>query len=172
MKIKDIAIVGVFTALLIGGQLALSYVPGVEIVTVLLLSFSFSFGPVRGVSAATLFSLLRCLLFGFYPTVIILYLVYYNLFALFFGVFGRIVKRRTDVKVLVMTVIFAAIFTALFTLLDDLITPLFYHFSTVATKAYFFASLEFMIPQIICAVISSTILFIPLAGIMKKAFRL
>ena len=38
---------------------------------------------------ATCFSLLRCLLFGFYPNIIILYLIYYNLFALLFGTLGK-----------------------------------------------------------------------------------
>ncbi len=41
---KEIALVGVFTALLIGGQFVLSGISGVEIVTVLLLSFSYCFG--------------------------------------------------------------------------------------------------------------------------------
>lgn len=91
---KDIAAVAVMTALLIGGQLVLSPVAGVEVVTVLLAAFSFSYGARSGMLAATAFSLLRCFLFGFYPTAIVLYLIYYPLFALVFGLLGR-VKERT-----------------------------------------------------------------------------
>lgn len=45
---KEIALIGVFTALLISGQFVLSGLSGIEIVTVLLLSFSYYFGIRRG----------------------------------------------------------------------------------------------------------------------------
>lgn len=87
---KKIAYSAVAAALLIGGQLALSAVAGVEIVTVLLLCFSYVFGIWCGVFAALTFSLLRCFIFGFYPSAVILYLIYYPLFALLFGALGKI----------------------------------------------------------------------------------
>ena len=85
---KEIAVCAVMTALLIGGQLAFSAVVGIEIVTVLLLTFSWSFGARRGVWTAVAFSLLRCLLWGFHPPAIALYLLYYPAFALLFGSLG------------------------------------------------------------------------------------
>ena len=85
MAAKKIAACAVMVALLIAVQFALSFVPGVELVTVLLLCFCYAFGRACGVITATAFSLLRCMLFGFMPNVLILYLVYYNLFALLFG---------------------------------------------------------------------------------------
>ena len=94
---KDIAAVAVMTALLIGGQFVLSPVAGVEVVTVLLAAFSFSYGVRAGVLAATAFALLRCFIFGFYPAVIVLYLIYYPLFALIFGLLGR-VKEQTYLR--------------------------------------------------------------------------
>ena len=62
---KDIALTGVYTALLIGAQVALSALSGIEVVTVLLLSFCYCFGIARGLAVANSFSLLRCLVFGF-----------------------------------------------------------------------------------------------------------
>lgn len=85
---KEVAYLALMTALLLGGQFALSAVSGVEVVTVLLLCFSYTFGAQRGAIVATAFSLLRCLLFGFFPYVVVLYLVYFNLFALLFGLLG------------------------------------------------------------------------------------
>ena len=85
---KEIACAAVMTALLIGGQFALSWVAGVEVVTVLLLCFAFVFGPRAGALTAIAFSLLRCFIWGFYPSVIVLYLIYYPLFAIFFGFLG------------------------------------------------------------------------------------
>ena len=86
---RQVAAVAVVTALLIGGQLALSAVAGVEIVTVLLLCFSWVYGARSGMLAAAAFSLLRCFIWGFYPSAMVLYLIYYPLFALVFGVLGR-----------------------------------------------------------------------------------
>ena len=68
---KEIALISVFTALLIGGQFVLSGISGIEIVTVLLLSFSYYFGIRRGLLVANAFSLLRCFIFGFFVNVII-----------------------------------------------------------------------------------------------------
>ena len=62
---KKIILSGVFTALLIGGQLVFSAVAGIEIVTVLLLTFAYKYGIVQSMFVANAFSLLRCFIFGF-----------------------------------------------------------------------------------------------------------
>ena len=85
MNAKKIAVCAVTVALLIAVQFALSFVSGLELVTVLLLCFCYTFGAACGMLVATAFSLIRCLLFGFMPNVVLLYLIYYNLFALLFG---------------------------------------------------------------------------------------
>ena len=53
---KELAYSAVFVALLIGGQLAFSVLPGVEIVTVLYVAYAYVFGIRRGMVAATAFS--------------------------------------------------------------------------------------------------------------------
>lgn len=121
---KDIALVAVMVALLIGGQLALSAVAGVEIVTVLLLCFSYTFGVKRGVFAATAFSLLRCLIWGFYPAVVVLYLVYYNAFALLFGLMGernqRLSIKKTSAFLVILTeLLFVLLFIPCFFILTE-----------------------------------------------------
>ncbi len=78
----------VMTALLIAVQFAFGFVSGVELVTVFLLSFCYAFGALAGVLTALSFSLLRCFLYGFYPNVLLLYLLYYPIFALCFGLMG------------------------------------------------------------------------------------
>ena len=86
---RSAAVCAVMTALLIAVQYALGFVPGVELVTVFLLCFCVAYGAACGMLTATAFSLLRCILFGFYPNVAALYLVYFNAFALLFGMIGR-----------------------------------------------------------------------------------
>ena len=155
-------------ALLIAGQLALSSVTGIEIVTVMLLCFCYCYGVRNGIAIATTFSLLRCFVFGFQINVIVLYLIYYNLFAIFFGWLGaRFAGKNTLVKTAVV-VAAAVTFTALFTLLDDVITPLIYGFNANATRVYFYQSLTAVIPQTVCAAVTVSVCFHPLTKVIKK----
>lgn len=89
MKTKQLAYCAVMTALLIAVQYALSFVSGVELVTVFFMCFCYVFGIRCGILTAVAFSLLRCLLFGFMPNVLALYLIYYIIFAAVFGAAGK-----------------------------------------------------------------------------------
>lgn len=168
MKAKDFAIIGVYTALLIGGQYALSFVAGVEVVTVLLLTFAFRFGFRRSLIVANAFCILRCFIFGFFPTVIILYFIYYNLFVLLFAFIGKRLKGKLTAVKLLIIVCAAALANACFTLLDDIITPLFYSFDLSTTKAYFITSLYTMATHVICTVATVSLLFPPLNAVFGK----
>ena len=163
---KNIALIGMFVALLIGGQFVLSGISGVEIVTVLLLAFAYYFGIVKGLFVASTFSLLRCFIFGFFPNVIILYLIYYNLFVVVFGLLGLRFKKELNLKALIIVVITAVFMTVLFTALDDVITPLYYGFSLDAMKAYAVASLTAVLPQVICTLVTVPLIF----PALNKAF--
>ena len=86
---RETAFIALTCALMTGVQLALSAVPGVEFVTVILLCTSYVFGARFGCLTGLAFSLLRCLLFGFYPAVVAVYCIYFPLFGLLFGTIGR-----------------------------------------------------------------------------------
>ncbi len=166
---KKVILPGVFTALLIGGQLALSGISGIEIVTVLLLTYAYRYGVKQGLLVATSFSVLRCFMFGFIPNVIVLYLIYYNLFAVVFGCLGKLGKNEYDVKTHVIVIVCVIGMTALFTLIDDVLTPLMYGFTPEAMKTYFYASLATMVPQIICAFATVLVLFPALLKVLIVA---
>ncbi len=163
---KECAYLAVFVALVIGLQVALSALPGVELVTLLFVTYAFVFGIVRGMLAATAFSLLRQLVFPFSPTVLILYLVYYNFLVAVFGAFGHIVKR--PLVCLWWLTAAACICTVCFTLFDNLLTPWWLGFSKKAWRAYFYASLSFMVPQIICTAVTVGMLFYPLQRVFRQ----
>lgn len=173
MKAGKIALCAVSVALLLALQYVFGFVPGVELVTVFFLCFCYTFGAVTGMITATCFSLLRCLLFGFYPNIIILYLIYYNLFALLFGTLGKKFSAfgNREIAGLVTVTALAVICTALFTLLDDIISPLFYGYTAEAAYGYFIASLYTMLPQCLCTLVSVGLLFIPLSRVFKSAER-
>ena len=161
---KECAYLAVFVALVIAVQVVFSAVPGVELVTVMFVTYAFTFGVKRGMISATVFSLLRQFVFGGYPNVLILYLVYFNLLTVCFGLLGKVIKN--PLKGIVGIVIIACACTVCFTLLDDIITPLWYGYSEQATRIYFKASLLVLIPQAICTAVSVGVLFLPL----QKAF--
>ena len=160
---KECAYLAAFVALVIAVQLALSVIPSVELVTVMFVAYAFALGVKRGMIAATAISLLRQLGFGFFPTVLVLYLVYYNLLTLCFGLLGG--KLRTTPKNLPWLVLIACACTVCFTMIDNVLTPLWYGYSARAAKAYFISSLPFMIPQVVCTAISVACLFLPLSKV-------
>ncbi len=164
-RAKDVTLVGMFTALLLGGQLALSAVTGVEVVTVLFLCFCAVYGRGKGMLVATAFSLLRCFVFGFQINVLLLYLIYYNAFALCFG--GLNGKRLP----LPAVVGLACAATVSFTLLDDIITPLLLGFSPKAAKFYFLGSLYAMGVQTVCTAITVSVLYKPLTKLLSRSFQ-
>lgn len=168
MRTKDIVRIAMCVAMLIGGQLALSAVSGIEVVTVLLLCFCFSYGIKNGVAAAITFSLLRCLIFGFYINVVILYLVYYTLFALFFGWLGSRLGNTLSFPRILLVIACAVIFTLIFTLLDNVITPLVFGFNQNAARVYFTASLATLIPQLACTAVTVSVFFVPITKIISK----
>lgn len=157
---KECSFVAVFVATVIAAQLALSALPSIELVSVLFISYAFAMGSARGAFAATAFSLLRQLVFGFYPTVLILYLIYYNLLAIAFGFLGK--RLKITKKNFFILLLFACVFTLLFNLLDCVITPLWYGYTARAFQAYFFAALPVCLTQIVCVGVSVLLLFPPL----------
>ena len=167
MSAKKIILSGVFTALLIGGQFALSSISGIEIVTVLLLSFVYKYGIKQGLFVANAFSLLRCFIFGFMPNVLVLYLIYYNIFVIVFGSIGNGFKHQYSIKNHIIIIFIAMIMTALFTITDNILTPLMYGFTYKATKVYFVASLYTMIPHIFCTFATVLLLFPALIKILR-----
>lgn len=161
-KTRDIVILGTYLALLLSAQVALAWVSGVEIITVLFLSFCYCYGIGRGVFLACAFSLLRCIIFGFYPPAVMLYLIYYNFFAIIVGAVGNAFKHQFSIKILLCVIALCLILTVVFTLLDNLITPLFFKFNHETANAYFYASLPTMLAQLISVGVSVSALFYPL----------
>ena len=165
---KECAYTAVFVALLLAVQLLLSAIP-VELVTVLFVSYAYVFGWKRAGVSAIAFSLLRQLIFGFFPTVLILYLLYFIGLALLFGNLRR--RGLSPKTCLLFVTALACICTLCFTLLDNVLTPLWYGYTWSAAKAYFLSSLTFLIPHTIGVGLSVALLFTPLCRIFSLVGR-
>lgn len=162
---KGCALIATFVSILIVAQLALSFVPGVEVISVLFITFSFVLGAKSGMISATIFSLVRQLVFGFYPVVLVLYLLYFNLLTFCFGLLGK--KAINELKTFPIVIGLSCVFTIMFTMFDNILTPLWYGYSLEMTKLYFIASIPFMIPQVISVLVSVSILFFPLKKVLN-----
>lgn len=161
---RDLALIAMFSALLIGVQFAFSFTYGIEFVSVTLAMFSLVFGWKKGLAVAVSFSLLRCILFGFFPTVVVLYLAYYPLYAAICALIGKI-RGRAQYPVLVIAV---AIMTVCFTLIDDVVTPLMLGMKGKAWLGYFYGSFLAMAPQTVCAAVSTLVLYMPIKRLFEK----
>ena len=159
----ECAYIAVFLAVVFAVQFALSSIAGVELVTVLFVSYAYVFGVRRSIIAATMFSTLRMILFGFYPSVLILYLLYYSFLCTMLALLGKRHARLWKV------VLVATVCASLFTLLDDIITPLYYGFSTLVANTYFYASLPVMGINCACVAVSVGALFVPLVKVFSIA---
>ena len=164
---KEIAFIGMYTALLIGAQFVLSFVSGIEIVTVLFSAFCYKYGVKKGLILAISFSLIRCFIYGFILDVVILYLVYYPILCLTFAYLGKLFKSNFTVIKLIIIILTAVVMTALFTLISDIITPLLYCYTLNAWKAYFIASLPVMATQCVVVPITFVLLFVPIQKLLN-----
>lgn len=163
---RECAYIAVFVSLLIAAQFCFSALLGVELITVLFVAYAFVFGWERGVLSAVVFSLLRQLVFGFFPQVLCLYLIYYPLLTLCFGLLG---KRENSTKGrLVLLTLFACLGTLAFSLLDLGLAALWLGLQGEAFKVYATASLPVALTQLVCTAITVGSLFLPLC----KAFSL
>ena len=67
----------------------------------------------------------------------------------------------------------AAFFTILFTILDDFLGPAFYGYELFSESwaVYFYGSFLALAPQTVCAIVTVSLLFIPLTRIYKLAVK-
>ncbi len=107
---KSTVLVGLMAATLECAKLALSALPNIEIVTLLLALYSYCFGWL-GVAASVVFVCIEPIIYGFGPWVIA-YFIYWPLLAIAFMILGRLsVKNRIVITgaAVVMTFFFGVI---------------------------------------------------------------
>lgn len=167
---REIAYLGLTVALLIGGQFALSMVSGVEVVTAIFAVYCFVFGVLRGITVASVFSIARCLVFGFFPQVVILYLIYYNLFAVVIGLVGKTIKNKKDILKIVVITVISCVLTVCFTAIDNLINLVVLNLSPAAFRIYLVQSIPVVIRQIVCVAVTLPLLYYPLYKVFSSAY--
>lgn len=125
-RAQKIALIALMTATIEGGKLALAYIPNVEIVTLLIGVFSFSFG-LAGIAATYFFVAIECLIWGI-NTWVATYVIYWPSVAIVFAILGRYgVRNRLIATACAVTL--TAFFGVLSSLIDTgLLTGFFKDF--------------------------------------------
>ena len=76
LKVHDIVMVGLLSATITAGKLALSFVPNVEIVTLLFIVFTVSLGLKKALLVSVIFSTTEILIYGFSTWILGYYLIW------------------------------------------------------------------------------------------------
>ena len=76
MKIRDIALIGILSATITAGKLALSFIPNVEIVTLLFIVYTIVFGREKGFLISLVFTTTDILIYGFSTWLLGYYIVW------------------------------------------------------------------------------------------------
>ena len=114
MNTKDIVLIGLLAALLKSSQMILSFLPNIEIVSLLILIFAIRLGAKRTVYITVLFSILNIMLWGLNLATIGYFFVWSG-----YGVVCSIFKKilNTEIKVALFLGLFGIMFGGLFALL-------------------------------------------------------
>ncbi len=162
---KSAALIGVMAATVECSKLALAAIPNVEVVSLLIALYSYTFGTI-GITASLVFVLIEPLVWGF-GSWFISYLIYWPALAAVFALLGRVrVKNRF---LLTLT---AVAMTFLFGVLTSLVDIGLFsgYFDNFAYRffVYYARGVWFYAAQIITNAILFPTLFFPLSRLLLK----
>ena len=161
-----LALIAIMAATLEGGKLALSFIPNVEIVTLLCAVYGYVFG-VYGIISTYIFVGLETLIWGV-NTWVISYLIHWGCVAFIFTLFGEF-KVKNRLILTAAAVIMTAAFGVLTSLVDTgLLTGFFNDFWRRFAIIYTRGAV-FYIVQIVCNLVLFLIVFKPL---VKQIIRI
>lgn len=162
---RTIALVGIMAATVECGKLALSFIPNVEIVTILLALYGYVFG-LWGVLAAVVFVSIEPLIYGF-GTWVISYYIHWPIVALVFMLLSKL-RIRNRWAVTAVAVVLTAWFGVLTSLVDiGLFSGTFDNF-WYRFGIYYVRGITFYAIQIICNAVMFALLFCYLAKKLEK----
>jgi phosphate starvation-inducible membrane PsiE len=159
----------VIAAMLLAGKFALSGIPNVEIVTVIIAVAAFCFPPTVTLSAVLVFCTVEWLLYGFGDWVVSYY-IYWSLLAL---VFMPLKLFKNPIVRTAIAAVIAVVMSALFGVLTSAVHVLFYTKFTSDFWLYFFGyytgGAVFYITQIVSNAVIVPALFYPVTAALKRA---
>lgn len=126
MSIKDLVLISILSASLTAGKLALSFVPNVEIVSLLFIVYASVFGMKKSLFVALIFSTTEILIYGFSTWLLGYYLVW-PLLVLIVSIFKK--KIRSEYGYAIIGALFGYLFGFFFALVESVFYGLAYGFT-------------------------------------------
>ena len=172
-----IAIAALYAALLVGGKEALAALPNIEVVTLLIATCAYVWGPMVVFPAVNVFIAVDMAIWGV-NTWIISYLIHWNVVAVCFWLLGKIKFKHKAVEVtvvtalaVVVTVLFGVVTSAVDTLVGFTGKGFFVDFDNVLHRfgVMYTAGVSFYVTQIVCNLVLFATAFVPLANLNRKA---
>lgn len=163
-SVTDIALTGVMAATLEAVKLALSALPNIELVSLLLALYGYVFG-LSGVLAAIVFVVAEILIWGL-NTWVISYLIYWPLFALLFWIIGKKISNRFIITGIAVVMTF--FFGVLTSLVDIGLFSGYWDRFFDRFAIYYLRGAWFYVAHIACNLVAFITLFKPLEALFKK----
>ena len=159
MKVKDIVLVGILSASVTAGKLALSFIPNIEIVTLLFIVFTVSLGIKRSLLIAIIFATTEILIYSF-STWLLLYYFIWPLLVVVTGLLSKMIRSEYSYAAL------AAVFGLTFGLAAAISESIFYGISYGIV--YWTRGIVFDIVHGVSNFIIVLLLYKPLSKFFKK----
>lgn len=93
MKIRDLTLIGILSASITAGKLALSFIPNVEVVTLLFIMYAIVFGTKKGIFIAIIFTTTEVFIYGF-STWLLMYFILWPMLVVITGFLKDKVKSE------------------------------------------------------------------------------
>ena len=167
---RIIALVGIMAATLDCGKLALSFLPNIEVVTLLLALYGYTFG-IYGVASALVFVSIEPIIYGF-GTWVVSYYVYWPLVAIVFMILSR-VKVKNRFVLAGVAVLLTVWFGVLTTLIDIGLFSGFFDNFWYRFGVYYMRGIPFYVAQTVSNAVLFPLLFNYIARkleLLKKTF--
>lgn len=159
MNIRDIALIGILSATITAGKLALSFIPNVEIVTLLFIAYTVVFDYRKVLLVSVIFTTIEIFLYGFSTW----FLVYYIIWPLLITI-TKLMKKRINSEYGYATV--GAIFGYTFGIFFAFIESFFYGLAYGWT--YWIRGIPFDLIHGTSNFIIILLLYKPIVGILVK----
>ncbi len=159
LQIKDIALIGILSATITSGKFALSFVPNVEIVTLLLMVYTIVFGIKVSLLCAFIFSTIEIFIYGFHTWLLGYYLIW-PILILISAIMNT--KIKTEYGYAVLAGIFGFTFGLFFAVIESLFYGIPYGIS------YWIRGIPFDIVHGVSNFIIVLFLFKPLINLLQK----
>ena len=164
---KYVCYVAIMAATLTVGKLALSFIPNVEVVTLLIICYSSTFGRKYAIPATLIFCTVEIAIYGF-GTWVLLYYIHWNMLSV---ISSFALKKR---KLWIATLI-AVLCTAFFGVLSTGIDVIFAGAYGVPKSelgklysAYYVRGIWFYVVHVVSNLLIVTALYIPLTKVLSK----